>query len=389
MPVEQTLPFERSLFITTPNAIHLRSRTSSKLLFACESADGIVTARAPADNSSVLAVADSQVVILYDTTREQRTKHKLRGGDTRPRLLLFSPDSRFLFFATTLSTIVYAYSLPTGDLLHSSPPHPSPPNVVAVSHNGNILLSASPSPPTILLQDRRWGSSAPLYLQPIDSPSASTCAAFQTFDGSLHPVATYFVLGFQDGTLAMYRASLPSLSQDDRFPLADQIQSVQLQAARIGAMKKLHKAAMGGVTAAAFIPGYTSRVHVSGPATSLSVTTSGPKRSRGRKDRAVLFGGDAAGDQELVFEGIQTLIAVGTYAGKVLIFNVLGLPIHELVMDVPIKSVEWVGDMSAPSILPHRKSALSPGPGAVIESLMEPIGGVECLLPPNTTTKAE
>lgn len=81
MPIDQTLPFERSLFITTPNAIHLRSRTGSKLLFACKSADGIATARAPADDSSVLAVADSQVIILYDTTREQRTKHKLRGGD--------------------------------------------------------------------------------------------------------------------------------------------------------------------------------------------------------------------------------------------------------------------------------------------------------------------
>lgn len=58
-------------------------------------------------------------------------------------------------------------------------------------------------------------------------------------------------------------------------------------------------------------------------------------------------------------------------------------------MDVPIRSVEWVGDMSAPSILPHRKAALSPGPGAVIESLMKQIGDVECLLAPKTTTKAE
>lgn len=38
------------------------------------------------------------------------------------------------------------------------------------------------------------------------------------------------------------------------------MQPVQLQLARIGAMKKLHKAAMGVITAAAFVPEHKSRV---------------------------------------------------------------------------------------------------------------------------------
>lgn len=81
MPVEHNLPFARSLFIATPNAIHWLSQTGGKLLFECESADGVVSTRASADDSGVLAVADSQVVILHDITREREKKHKLKGGD--------------------------------------------------------------------------------------------------------------------------------------------------------------------------------------------------------------------------------------------------------------------------------------------------------------------
>lgn len=80
MPVEHTLPFERNLLITTPNAIYLRSQTSDKVVFECKSVDGIVSACAATDNSSLLAVADSQVVILHDTAQPREKKHKLNGG---------------------------------------------------------------------------------------------------------------------------------------------------------------------------------------------------------------------------------------------------------------------------------------------------------------------
>lgn len=99
--------------------------------------------------------------------------------------------------------------------------------------------------------------------------------------------------------------------------------------------------------------------------------------SRGRRDRAVLSRGDAADEVETFFEGLETLIAVGIQAGKVLVYNLLGLLIHEIVMDRPVLAVEWVGDMTAPSVLLARESPLSPQPGAVIKKLREEIGEAE------------
>lgn len=81
MPVEHNLPSERSLFIATPSAIHLRSQAADKIVFECEGVDGIINARASTDNSSLLAVADSQVVILHDIRRQRDKKHKPKGGD--------------------------------------------------------------------------------------------------------------------------------------------------------------------------------------------------------------------------------------------------------------------------------------------------------------------
>jgi hypothetical protein len=71
----------RGLFIATPNAVHLRSQLTDETLFECDAADGIANARASRDNSSVLAVADGQVVILHDATRGKDRKYKLKKGD--------------------------------------------------------------------------------------------------------------------------------------------------------------------------------------------------------------------------------------------------------------------------------------------------------------------
>lgn len=83
--------------------------------------------------------------------------------------------------------------------------------------------------------------------------------------------------------------------------------------------------------------------------------------------------------QEQTREPVNTLIAVGTQIGKVLIFDILGLLIHEIAMDVAVRSVEWVGDMSAPPVLPARSSSsLESNP--VTNALIEEIGDIESLI---------
>lgn len=145
-------------------------------------------------------------------------------------------------------------------MLPPQQPHPSPPNVIAISGDCSVLISASPTPPTIYIQDRRWGGSAPTNFHPTDALTAVTCAAFQAHSDSAQASYTNFVLGFQDGKMVMYRIFPRTPRKHRKYSQLDRVQSFQLQPVRVGAIKKLHKASMGGVTAAEFIPGYTSRV---------------------------------------------------------------------------------------------------------------------------------
>ena len=69
------------MFITTPNVIQLRSQLSNRTLFECETPDGIVNARASKDNSSLFAVADAHIVILYNAAKGKDKKYKLKSGD--------------------------------------------------------------------------------------------------------------------------------------------------------------------------------------------------------------------------------------------------------------------------------------------------------------------
>ena len=246
MTFTSRLSFEQSLFVVTPNTIHHYSQQTSRILFECEATDGIVNARPSKDNSNLLAIADSHIVLLVDAYRSKDRQYKLQSG--APRLLLFSPDLRTLYFTTTLSASVQAYDIPSTELLPPQQPHPSPPNILAVSSDANVLLSASPAPPTIYLQDRRWDGSACVRFQLTDTHTPVSCAAFQTLDGSSY---TRFVLGFQNGQMAVYRLYVPDASS---------ARPSHLQPVRVGAIQNLHKAAMGGITAAAFIPGYKSRV---------------------------------------------------------------------------------------------------------------------------------
>ncbi|KAH4952267.1 hypothetical protein HBI38_000980 [Parastagonospora nodorum] len=354
---------EQSLFIATSKTVHSRTQLADRILFECNATGGITNARASRDNSRLFAVADSHVVMLCDALRGSK-KCRLRKGDGEPRLLLLSPDSRTLYFTTTLSPSVQAYDIPTTEMLPSQQPHPSPPNVISVSSNGDVLLSASPAPPTLYIQDRRWRGSAPVKFQPTDAETPVSCAAFSGPHTPTDNLHTSFVLGFRDGKMAMYRLFLPTMPEQRKQCELGGVRTFDLQPVRIGAIKKLHKASMGGVVAAEFVPGYTSRI--------ISIGHDGRCRlvdfEGGGKDGTVLFGGDAAEENDEIYEGLQTLIAIGTESGKVFIFNCLGLLVHDIAMEQPIIALEWVGDMSAPSLLPNHISSMSPEPQPVVDT---------------------
>lgn len=177
-----------------------------------------------------------------------------------PRLLLFSPDSRTLYFSTTLSTAIQAYCIPTGELLPPPQVHPSPPSVLAISSDGNVLLSASPSPPTMFIQDLRFGGGGALNFQLGGAQSPAVFAEFQGEEYLALSSYAFFVVGFQDGTLSLFKLAKFSRRPSCLDTPLSPMQALSLPPSKVGSIKKLHKAAMGGITAASFLPGYKSRV---------------------------------------------------------------------------------------------------------------------------------
>ncbi|KAF2702737.1 hypothetical protein K504DRAFT_364528, partial [Pleomassaria siparia CBS 279.74] len=260
------IPPGHKLFITTPRTISLHSPPIKKLLFECATSDGILNARAATDNSGLVAVADSHLVILHDSARGKDREYKLKSGDGEPRLLVFSPDSRVLYYTTTLGTCIQAYSIPTATQLAPPQIHPSPPNVLAISKDGNVLLSASPSPPVVYIQDLRIEGNAPTRFHPTDTKGPVACSAFHTSSSSSSRSRTcLFLLGFQDGTLAVYRLALASVARPRRSAYISTSHTSPSQPSlhqpiKLDSIRRLHKAAMGGICAAEFLPGFRSRV---------------------------------------------------------------------------------------------------------------------------------
>jgi hypothetical protein len=70
-----------NLFIATPSAIYLHCRPEKKIVFGCATSNGILNARASKDNSSLLAVADSHLVILHDSKCGRDRQYELKSGD--------------------------------------------------------------------------------------------------------------------------------------------------------------------------------------------------------------------------------------------------------------------------------------------------------------------
>jgi len=111
------LPADFNLFIATPRAIHVYTQLAQKPLFECAT-DGIVNARAATDNSSLLAVADSHLVILHDAARGTDREYRLKSqevnslearwrGSGRTDCLLAGRTASAALFARLAHTVLF------------------------------------------------------------------------------------------------------------------------------------------------------------------------------------------------------------------------------------------------------------------------------------------
>lgn len=83
MALRQPLPVGSSLFISTPNTVRIASQQTDQIIFQCETRDGVVCARPAKDNSKLIAVADSHVVLLHDAGENGDRRYILKNSDVR------------------------------------------------------------------------------------------------------------------------------------------------------------------------------------------------------------------------------------------------------------------------------------------------------------------
>ncbi|GAM89368.1 hypothetical protein ANO11243_074050 [Dothideomycetidae sp. 11243] len=202
LPHSLSIPRNHYLLITTSGAIYAWDGNKMHKIFR-SSRRGIVVAKASKDGTNLLAIADSQVVVLHDCKRRREDSWSLGNPDGHSRLLEFSGDAESLFFTSPATGSVYCYSVKGDRMLKTLQTHPSPPCVLAIDATAQFVISASTDPPTVYLQSMRPLSVAE-QLYPKASNSAVTVASF-------HPdQSAIFLLGFEDGALAIYDAGLVS-----------------------------------------------------------------------------------------------------------------------------------------------------------------------------------
>ena len=73
-------PKFHQLIVTTAKGIYVWTRDGFKEVF-CSGTGGIVAAKKLSHSSNLVAVADSQIVVLHDINRGQQHSHKLKGTD--------------------------------------------------------------------------------------------------------------------------------------------------------------------------------------------------------------------------------------------------------------------------------------------------------------------
>jgi len=373
-PVSQqdfNFPPYTHLLITTPSRILSWDSQGLHTIFT-SSKSGIAAATESKHGAGILAVADKHTVVLQDTKRGQERSWGLSNADDEVRHLEYTADSKSLFLSTKVTNVVQCYSTQKQRLL--SPPQTlsSPPVALAVAPSAHLMISVEGSPPVVYLKDLVQNTAATLF-QAQTSPAAVAVAAF-------HPErANIFLLGFEDGTLAVFDASRLS-KIEAKGPYAKQEQAGRGEIGRLTELHRLTAAKEGrrrrAITGAAFLPGHKSRVvtvgtdsrcklvdfaeggnvlrtwHCKAPLASVSVyalpdpyplPTSIPSKG---KQRVI----------EPATEGQHgSLIAVGSEDGRVLLYDALGLlqarkKISE--SGERIISVEWIVGPSPEPVKP-------------------------------------
>ncbi|KAA6410680.1 MAG: hypothetical protein FRX48_06103 [Lasallia pustulata] len=382
--IEPSFPRSHHLVVTTTKGVYTWGRHGLTEIFRSGSG-GIVAAKKAQNGSSLLAVADSQVVVLHDIEKGMQKSYKLKGSDGQIRLLRYAGHSKSLFFTTTLQNSVQSYSLRQSRLLDPSHTHPSPPTVFAISSTSHLLLSASASPPTIHVTNLLLNT-RPISLRPSCSATAVVAAAF-------HPEkANVFLLAFGDGAVAAYdavhlfweggngnRRSRPAgtgkggeISHLKRahavgFTITPAHSDLGEDFGGIdGATTSTSVGSKSlGITSVAFVPGLRSTAvtvgangkcciidfdksqsstaslvrswHVRGPATSLSVLSAKSNPSRDQVDGPATDGNKTSGG---------LLLAIGRQDGRVVLYDFMGKLAGERTIDdeaARIIDVEWLG----------------------------------------------
>lgn len=366
-PVPQpnfTFPTNKHLLITTPSRILSWDASGIHELFR-SSRSGIAAATESKDGSGTLAVADKHVVVLHDIQRGKEKSWGLSAQEDEVRHLEYTKDSQSLFLTTAASNAIQCYSVQAEQLL--SPPQTlsSPAAALAISPSGHLMISAQGSPPVVFLKDLSKNSTATL-LKPQASTAGISIVAF-------HPErANIFLLAFDDGSLAVFDATRVRRGAGEG-KYNDQTHTGK---AEIGRKRELHKALKSktegktrAIAGAAFLPGHALKTvtvgidgrcklldfsngvnvlrtwHAETPLMCVSVSalpTLQPERDATRKTKSSVRVSDS-----------NTLIAVGSQGGKVLLYDTLGLLQSEKQISSRgerIISVEWIAGDSPKSV---------------------------------------
>ncbi|KAI9715249.1 MAG: hypothetical protein M1812_006060 [Candelaria pacifica] len=366
------------LVVTTSKGVNYWTSEGIQEVFHSGS-EGIVAAKKSRDSSGVIAVADSQVVVLHDTKRALEKSYRLKGTDGQVRLLKYANDSKSLFFTTTLQNSVQSFCIRQSKLLDPSQEHPAPPTCFALSPTSHLLLSASASPNIVYLQNLTLRT-RPILLKPTVSSAAVVVASF-------HPTrVNIFLLGFADGTLACYDAT--KLFRDGGKGDRKQATAGTGHGTEIGYMKHVHASGLTkassnpevdihssassthapSISAASFVGGTIARVvsvgadgkccvtdfetgkekrgklertwHVKAPATCLSVLRTLEATDISRP----ISLSNVRSDLDM-FDN-ECMIAIGRVDGKVVLYDLEGNLLGEKTIDASggrILDVEWMG----------------------------------------------